>query len=310
VPAWFTVLPEHWRAALDRGELTLAAAEAAATLADLGPDHLDAMCTQLTGRNWLDPTRAVTNYRDDLRRAEQYARAVERARVKHADVFTNDDPPPHKAKRLGELFDADAAKAHREEPCHAVVVRRVGWGDGADMFDVCTDPRRHRPARGDTANGSDLTADNTRRRRPAVTPPTPSARAGSPASPTRPRCGPSPAAADLEARGFRRPRRAVVDQRARRRRDDHLDEIAGEVRAGHVAMPVRHPAEQFGVPLPHREAFDVVERPPRRTVLGSPERVAPRRACRGALDQLWHLGHQDVTPTSQRCTLSPRASMS
>jgi hypothetical protein len=77
-------------------------------------------------------------------------------------VFTNDDPPPDKAKRLGELFDPDTAKSHRSEPCHAVVVRRVGWGDGADIFEVCTDPRRHRPARGDTANGSDLTADNTR----------------------------------------------------------------------------------------------------------------------------------------------------
>lgn len=158
-----TVLPERWRTALDRGELTLAAAEAAATLADLGPDHLDAACTQLTGRNWIDPSRAVANYRDDLRRAQRYERAVERARAKHAMVFTSGDPPPDKAKRLGELFDNDTAQAHRDEPCHGVVVRRVGWGDGAEMFEVCTDPRRHWPARGE--GGSDLTADNTR---PAV----------------------------------------------------------------------------------------------------------------------------------------------
>ena len=159
-----TVLPERWRAALDQGELTLAAAEAAATLADLGPDHLDAACAQLAGRNWIEPTRAVANYRDDLRRAEQYQRAVERVRAKHAVVFTTDDPPPDKAKRLGELFDSDTAQAHRDEPCHAIVVRRVGWGDGADIHEVCTDPRRHRPVRGDggSSGGSDLTADNTR----------------------------------------------------------------------------------------------------------------------------------------------------
>src|SRR5262249_21766734 len=147
-----TVLPEQWRTALDRGDLTLAAAEAAATLADLGPDHLDAICAQLTGRNWLDPTRAVANYRDDLRRTEQYERAVERTRAKHPVGFTNDAPPPDKPKRLAQLFDSDTAKAHRSEPCHAIVVRRVGWGDGADIFEVCTAPRRHRPARGDTTN--------------------------------------------------------------------------------------------------------------------------------------------------------------
>lgn len=155
-----TVLPEQWRTALDRGDLTLAAAEAAATLADLGPDHLDTACAQLAERNWIDPTRAVANYRDELRRAEHYQRAVERAQAKHSVVFTSDDPAPDKAKRVGELFDAKTAQAHRGEACHAVVVRRVGWGDGADTFEVCTDPRRHRAARGDS--GSDLTADNTR----------------------------------------------------------------------------------------------------------------------------------------------------
>lgn len=155
-----TVLPEQWRTALDRGDLTLAAAEAAATVADLGPEHLDQVCAQLAGRSWGDPARTVANYRDDLRRADSYQRAVARAQAKHPTVFTSEDPPPDKAKRLGELFDAEAAQAHRTEPCHAVVVRRVGWGDGADQFEVCTDPRRHRPGRSNA--GSDLTADNTR----------------------------------------------------------------------------------------------------------------------------------------------------
>ncbi len=157
-----TILPPQWRTALDRGDLTLAAAEAAATVADLGPDHLDAVCEQLAGRAWIDPVRAVANYRDDLRRAEHYARTVERLRAKHPVVHTPEDPPPERAKRLGELFDPDGAKAHHNEPCHALVVRRVGWGDGTETFEVCTDPRRHTPAKVASGTGSSLAADNAR----------------------------------------------------------------------------------------------------------------------------------------------------
>lgn len=158
-----TILPERWRSALDSGELTLVAAEAAASVADLGPDHLDAVCAQLAGRGWVEPARAVANYRDDVRRAEHYERAVERLRAEHPVVYTGDDPPPDKAKRLGDLFHADTAEAHRDEPCHAVVVRRVGWGDGTDTFEVCTDPRRHRPASDAASTGSGLTVDHSHR---------------------------------------------------------------------------------------------------------------------------------------------------
>ena len=157
-----TVLPVRWRNALDHGDFTLAAAEAAATVADLGPDHLDTVCSQLAGRTWVDPARTVANYRDDLRRGEHYDRTVERLQAKHPVVHTADDPPPDRAKRLGELFDSDAAKAHHGEPCHAVVVRRVGWGDGTETFEVCTDPRRHSPTRVASGNGSGLAADNAR----------------------------------------------------------------------------------------------------------------------------------------------------
>jgi ParB-like chromosome segregation protein Spo0J len=54
-----TILPVRWRAAIDSGELSLAAAEAAATAADLGPEHLDAVCERLAESRWGDPTRAV-----------------------------------------------------------------------------------------------------------------------------------------------------------------------------------------------------------------------------------------------------------
>jgi ParB/RepB/Spo0J family partition protein len=159
-----TILPAKWRAALDGGELTLAAGEAAATLADLGPEQLDAVCGLLAGRSWGDPARTVAGYRDDLRRREAYDQAVAKARAKHPVVFTSDEPSPSNAKRVGELFDPDNCKAHAAEACHAVVVQRTGWGQGYDSWEVCTDPRRHAPHRVGTGKGSELASDYTRPR--------------------------------------------------------------------------------------------------------------------------------------------------
>lgn len=156
-----TILPARWRTALDTGDLSLAAGEAAASVADLGPEHLDAVCERLAGRGWHDPARTVAAYRDDLRRADAYEQAVAKARGKHPVVFTNDDPAPDKAKRLGELFDPDGCKAHGGEPCHAIVVRSTTWGEGVDRYEVCTDPKRHNPSRVGTANGSDIATDRT-----------------------------------------------------------------------------------------------------------------------------------------------------
>lgn len=157
-----TILPARWRTAIDSGELSLAAAEAAATAADLGPDHLDAVCERLAESRWGDPARAVATYRDDLRRDAAYTAAVERAQAKWATVCTTDDPPPERAKRLGELFDADGCKAHRSEPCYAAVVRRTSWGDGFEIHEVCTDPRRHHRTRVENGTGSELASDHTR----------------------------------------------------------------------------------------------------------------------------------------------------
>lgn len=156
-----TILPSRWRTALDKGDLSLAAGEAAASVADLGPEHLDEVCERLSGRSWQEPTRIVADYRDTLRRAEAYDKAVIKAQAKHAVVFTNDEPAPDKARRLGELFDPDGCKAHASEPCHAVVVRTRNWGDGVDTWEVCTDPRRHAPSKVGTKNGSDLATDRT-----------------------------------------------------------------------------------------------------------------------------------------------------
>jgi ParB/RepB/Spo0J family partition protein len=157
-----TILPARWRAALDTGDLSLAAGEAAATVADLGPEHLDAVCEHLAGRGWGDPARTVANYRDDLRRQDAYDKTVDKIRAKHPVVFTTDDPPPSAAKRLGELFDPAGVKAHRAESCHAVVVRRTTWGDGSEVYDVCCEPRRHSPAKVASGKGSGLATDRSR----------------------------------------------------------------------------------------------------------------------------------------------------
>lgn len=155
-----TILPARWRTALDRGDLSLAGAEAAASAADLGPEHLDAVCERLTGgRSWQEPAKVVADYRTTLRRADAYERAIAKARKQYPVVFTGDDPMPDKAKRLGELFDSDGAVAHRDEPCHAMVIRAVGWGEGVETYGVCTDPRRHSPKRVGTTGGSDLATD-------------------------------------------------------------------------------------------------------------------------------------------------------
>jgi hypothetical protein len=156
-----TILPARWRTALDTGDLSLAAGEAAASVADLGPEHLDAVCERLAGLGWHDPARTVAAYRDDLRRADAYGQAVAKARGEHPVVFTNDDPAPDKAKRLGELFNPDGCNAHSGEPCHAVVVRSKTWGEGVDRYEVCTDPKRHNPNRVGTANGSDIATDRS-----------------------------------------------------------------------------------------------------------------------------------------------------
>lgn len=156
------ILPERWRAELDKGGLTLASAEAAATVADLGPEHLDRVCERLAGRGrWQEPSQIVDAYRSDLRRAEAYDAALAKARAKKTAVFTDDDTLPKTAKRLGELFDRDGAKAHAAETCHALVVSRRSWGDGVETFEVCTDPRRHDPNKVGTKSGSDLAADFT-----------------------------------------------------------------------------------------------------------------------------------------------------
>ena len=156
-----TVLPSRWRDAIDRGELSLAAAEAATTVTDLGPEHLDAVCQLLARDRWNEPTRVVARYRESLAREAAYDTAVDRARRKHAHVYTAETELPRQARRLSELFDAEGRTAHAALDCHAVVVRKVTWGKGVDTDEVCLDPRQHRPGT-QTAATSNLVSGSTR----------------------------------------------------------------------------------------------------------------------------------------------------
>jgi ParB/RepB/Spo0J family partition protein len=156
-----TVLPPKWRTALDTGDFTLAAGEAAAAVADLGPDHLDAVCERLDGYTWGEPGHVVTKYREELRRVENYHQAIAKAQAnrRNKTVFTSDDPPPAAAKALGELFDSDGTKAHVSEPCHAVMVKQLPYGDGQSTYPICMNPRRHSATEVGTPDGSDIASD-------------------------------------------------------------------------------------------------------------------------------------------------------
>lgn len=159
-----SVLPEAWRDRLDNGDLTVAGAEAATAVADLGPEHLDAVLDRLAeGGDWQDPARIVDNYRRDLNRQAHYERTVERAHRGRHEVFSNDCPPPDTAKNVRDLFDAkDLVDAHAKLDCHAVLVRRVSWGDGAETLAICTRPRDHRPRPADATQDDALVTDRSR----------------------------------------------------------------------------------------------------------------------------------------------------
>jgi hypothetical protein len=159
-----TILPARWREALDDGELTLAAGEAAATVADLGPDHLDAVCDLLAGRGWDDPARTVAGYRDDLRRQEAYDQAVTKAQATGGTVFTSDNPPPSKAKRLGRAVRPGQLQGARGRDLPRGPGAAHSMGQGFDVAELCTDPARHAPQRVGTDKGSGLASDHNRPR--------------------------------------------------------------------------------------------------------------------------------------------------
>ena len=142
-----SVLPEIARDALDEGTMALAAAVAASSVADLGPDHLQAVCSMLIERRTGDPTRQVQRYRDDLNRTELFNTAVDKHTRSGARVITDRSDLPRSAHTLHDLhFDTDQAQAHRGEPCHAVLITTSSWRTEPETTPTCLEPSRHRPS--------------------------------------------------------------------------------------------------------------------------------------------------------------------
>ncbi len=153
-----TVLPARWRQSLDTGELTLAAATAAVTVADLGPDHVDIVCGRLTGHRFGDPTNTVTHYRDDLARTTAFEAAIVKHRDRGLTVFTSRDEVPKGHRTLRALdLDTTQARAHAGEVCHAVLIQ-PGWGKTPEVTTVCVSPARHRPAGDGAGDGASVGA--------------------------------------------------------------------------------------------------------------------------------------------------------
>ncbi len=150
-------LPPQRREAIDRGELSLAAGEAAASVADLGPEHVDELCSQFTRHTWGDHARLAEQYRQRIEREAAYEAAVAKARRrKGAVVFTSEDDI-YGAAALSDFLDADDIKAHRREPCHAVLIERTTYGQGYERTDICIDPERHAPDPADADEDDDVT---------------------------------------------------------------------------------------------------------------------------------------------------------
>ena len=63
---------------------------------------------------------------------------------------------------LGLPLLNDFSGAHAKLDCHAVLVRRVSWGDGAETIAICTHPRDHRPRPTDATGDDALVTDRSR----------------------------------------------------------------------------------------------------------------------------------------------------
>jgi ParB/RepB/Spo0J family partition protein len=160
-----TVLATCWLGALGDGRLTLAQAVAAAGCADLGADHLDAVCAELANSGgWdRDPARTVERYRRRVKLDAAETAAIAKCEQGGIVHFTTTNPPPSTARTLTMLGIED--RAHRVEPCHAVYIQRDTWSDRLTLTGYCTTPKRHQQPTNDTPPSSAGVANRPERDR-------------------------------------------------------------------------------------------------------------------------------------------------
>jgi hypothetical protein len=147
-----TVLPPRWIDAVRDERLTLTQAVAAAGAADLGPDHVEALCEELAGRaGWdRDPARIIEAYRRRIKLDADEDEAIARCQQGRIVYFTRDNRPPNGARALRDLgIDTGVAQpAHRRampRRLHrAVIVDRPHRGHR-----LLHQPQRHHPTKGD-----------------------------------------------------------------------------------------------------------------------------------------------------------------
>jgi ParB/RepB/Spo0J family partition protein len=147
-------LPAKWRTALDDGDLSLAAGEAAASVADLGPEHVDELCEQFARSPWGDHGHRAIQHRQAFERQAAFDAAVAKARGRRgAVVFTHEDRP--RGHAIMSSLDPEVVKGHGKQPCHAVLIERTTYGKGFEQTAICTDPRSHVAVEPDGSGGGD-----------------------------------------------------------------------------------------------------------------------------------------------------------
>lgn len=154
-PAWvkarlaLALLPVEVLAMLDTGTLNIAQAAAVATLTDQG-DDLVRECANavVANRRWNeDPAETVARWQADRAAEAKYAEVI--AKLDRLGVTRFDsEHAAREAKAVtltghGVGLDAAQQRAHRHEPCHAVLVVRR-YNGSIDVISYCTQPRRHR----------------------------------------------------------------------------------------------------------------------------------------------------------------------
>jgi hypothetical protein len=161
-----TVPPTRWIDAVSDGRLTLAQAVAAAGVADLGPDHVEALYEEFAGRaGWdRDPARIIEAYRRRIKLDADEGETIARCQQQHVVYVTRDNRPPTGARSLRDLgIDTGRRSPHTAEPCHAVYIERSSWADRVEVTAYCTSPKRHHPPKGVQPAGSAVVIERPQR---------------------------------------------------------------------------------------------------------------------------------------------------